>query len=188
MESVKIWLLRNGLGEYATKFEDDGWDDITLLTDIEDDDLKRIIGKRGHIVKFKKALEKLKSRDSENTKTELGHMYGQISVRKNECLEGQPPENSKLIKKDTNRSTPKFQRVKLLASTEDKSFQIDSATCSSGFNGRMDFTNAEQDTYGKSGNNEISLLSDSGESSSDEEPGLEGARVSNTDITNGMAK
>ena len=63
MEVVKIWLFRNGLGEYGPAFEEDGWDDMSLLNEIQDDDLNRLIGKRGHIVKFKKALKHLKSRD-----------------------------------------------------------------------------------------------------------------------------
>ena len=60
MEEVRNWLEENGLGCYASKFDDDGWDDITLLHEMTDSHIESCIQKPGHIVKFKRALKRLK--------------------------------------------------------------------------------------------------------------------------------
>ena len=60
MEEVRKWLEENGLGCYASKFDDDGWDDITLLHEMTDSHIESCIQKPGHIVKFKRALKRLK--------------------------------------------------------------------------------------------------------------------------------
>ena len=60
MEEVRKWLEENGLGCYASKFDVDGWDDITLLHEMTDSHIESCIQKPGHIVKFKRALKRLK--------------------------------------------------------------------------------------------------------------------------------
>ena len=56
---VQAWLRDNGLEEHATKFREHGWDDISLLQEMTDDDIEMCIKKRGHRVKFKKVRESL---------------------------------------------------------------------------------------------------------------------------------
>ena len=73
-DTVKLWLLRNGLKEYAPAFDEDGWDDMAVLTEIEDDQLKDIIKKGGHRAKFKKALEKFKSKDVATGRDSCGQL------------------------------------------------------------------------------------------------------------------
>ena len=60
MEAVSNWLKENGLGLYSAKFEEDGWDDITLLPEMTDTHIEACIQKPGHIMKFKRALRNLK--------------------------------------------------------------------------------------------------------------------------------
>ena len=56
MEEIKLWLSSNGLGEYWHNFEEHGWEELSLLTEMSDVDLELCITKRGHRAKFKKAL------------------------------------------------------------------------------------------------------------------------------------
>ena len=51
-----MWLSSNGLGVYWQNFEEHGWDELSLLTEMSDDDLEMCITKRGHRAKFRKAL------------------------------------------------------------------------------------------------------------------------------------
>ena len=51
---VQAWLRDKGLEEHASKFQEHGWDDISLLQEMTDDDIEMCIKKRGHRVKFKK--------------------------------------------------------------------------------------------------------------------------------------
>ena len=56
-EEVSIWLEENGLGQYTTKFEEHGWDEISLLLEMTDAQIEKCISKPGHIARFKRALE-----------------------------------------------------------------------------------------------------------------------------------
>ena len=56
MDRVADWLIRNGLGRYASKFEECGWDDKSLLYKMTENDIELCIQKPGHKVKFKTAL------------------------------------------------------------------------------------------------------------------------------------
>ena len=56
MEEVRKWLSLNGLGDYSSNFEKDGWDDLSLLSEMNDCELKRCIQKPGHRARFRKAL------------------------------------------------------------------------------------------------------------------------------------
>lgn len=58
METVKDWLCKNGLGENCIHFEENGWDEMSLLPQMTCADIEMCIKKRGHIVKFKKSVEK----------------------------------------------------------------------------------------------------------------------------------
>ena len=60
MEEVRKGLEENGLGCYASKFDDNGWENITLLHEMTDSHIESCIQKPGHIVKFKRALKRLK--------------------------------------------------------------------------------------------------------------------------------
>lgn len=57
MAEVAAFLNGAGLGEYVDAFVSDGWDDLRTLSAIEEDDLKSIVPKGGHRVKFKNALK-----------------------------------------------------------------------------------------------------------------------------------
>ena len=59
MEEVKVWLSYNGLGEYWPNFEEHGWEELSLLTEMSEVDLEICITKRGHRAKFRKALRSL---------------------------------------------------------------------------------------------------------------------------------
>ena len=59
MEEVRVWLSSNRLGEYWQNFEEHGWDELSLLTEMSDDDLEMCITKRGHRAKFRNALRSL---------------------------------------------------------------------------------------------------------------------------------
>ena len=48
MEEVRKWLSLNGLGDYSSNFEKDGWDDLSLLSEMNDCELKKCIQKPGH--------------------------------------------------------------------------------------------------------------------------------------------
>ena len=61
MKEVRTWLNKNGLGEYTSKFEEFGWDDITLLEEMTDEHIEACITKPGHKVRFKKAIARLTS-------------------------------------------------------------------------------------------------------------------------------
>ena len=60
MEEVKVWLCENGFGDYGQNFEDNGWDDLTLLPDMTYAQMKKCIHKEGHVAKFRKAARQLK--------------------------------------------------------------------------------------------------------------------------------
>ena len=59
MGDVKVWLSSNGLGEYWPNFEEHGWEELSLLTEMSEVDLEICITKRGHRAKFRKALRSL---------------------------------------------------------------------------------------------------------------------------------
>ena len=61
MEDVKLWLRSNGLGQYWHKFEEHGWEELSLLAEMSDVELGMCITKPGHRAKFRKALRTLTS-------------------------------------------------------------------------------------------------------------------------------
>ena len=61
MEDVTIWLCEHDLGDYCHKFEEHGWDELSLLAEMSDVQLEKCIKKEGHRAKFRKALRKLTS-------------------------------------------------------------------------------------------------------------------------------
>lgn len=61
METIETFLCDNGLGEYCQAFQDNGWDDISVLPDMTDAQLEKCIKKDGHKMKFKKAIQQLNS-------------------------------------------------------------------------------------------------------------------------------
>ena len=61
MEDTKAWLISNGLGEYWSKFEEQGWDELSLLAEMSDVDIEACITKAGHRAKFRKVLKSLSS-------------------------------------------------------------------------------------------------------------------------------
>ena len=58
MDRLKDWLKRHNLKKYICKFEEYGWDDISLLYDMTETDIETCIQKPGHKAKFKKALKR----------------------------------------------------------------------------------------------------------------------------------
>ena len=58
-DEVSVWLQENDLGQYSSKFSENGWDELSLLLEMSDDQIKKCIPKPGHIIKFKRALEML---------------------------------------------------------------------------------------------------------------------------------
>ena len=59
MGEVKVWLSSNGLGEYWPNFEEHGWEELSLLTEMSEVELEVCITKAGHRAKFRKALRSL---------------------------------------------------------------------------------------------------------------------------------
>ena len=59
MGEVKVWLSSNGLGEYWPNFVENGWEELSLLTEMSDTELEVCITKAGHRAKFRKALRSL---------------------------------------------------------------------------------------------------------------------------------
>ena len=60
MEEVAAWLADNGLSEYASSFEAEGYDDLQLLGELSTDELDELAAathmKRGHALKLKKRV------------------------------------------------------------------------------------------------------------------------------------
>ena len=56
MDHVADWLIKNDLARYASKFEEYGWDDKSLLYKMTENDIEMCVQKPGHKVKFKTAL------------------------------------------------------------------------------------------------------------------------------------
>ena len=59
MEDVKAWLSSNGLGEYWQNFEEHGWDELSLLAKMSDEEIVACIKKAGHRAKFREAIKSL---------------------------------------------------------------------------------------------------------------------------------
>jgi hypothetical protein len=60
LDEVADWLASNGLGIYRFRFEDEGYDDLSVLSELtqeEFEELGQAVGmKRGHLVKLKKRV------------------------------------------------------------------------------------------------------------------------------------
>ena len=52
MEEVRNWLRGLGLGQYAHKFEEDGWDSLEMLQHMHPNEIESCIDKPGHRRKF----------------------------------------------------------------------------------------------------------------------------------------
>ena len=97
MEEVKNWLCSVGLGEYWHNFEKQGWDELTLLTEISDVDLASCITKPGHRAKFSIAL-----RSFTNTSAASGSSASLNSV---DDLDRKPFEVDGMPKEKTNHAS-----------------------------------------------------------------------------------
>ena len=60
MDRVAQWLRENDLEVYIQKFEEYGWDKLSVLLEMTEMDIEMCIQKPGHKAKFKRALRYLK--------------------------------------------------------------------------------------------------------------------------------
>lgn len=99
MEEVSRWLIENGLEEYCKAFKDNGWDELSLLSDMNDEDIEMCIQKRGHIVKLKRALKRTFQTfiaDS-NVKTRLQEASNFQEQRKKSSSSNERTEDGQLL-------------------------------------------------------------------------------------------
>ena len=59
MQEYELELQSLGLTEFALKFKENGWDDISLFPEMNDDDLMDCGMKAGHVAKFRRKYKKL---------------------------------------------------------------------------------------------------------------------------------
>ena len=57
MEEVRNWLRGLGLGQYAHKFEEDGWDSLEMLQHMRPNEVEACIDKPGHRRKFEFGIQ-----------------------------------------------------------------------------------------------------------------------------------
>ena len=60
MHDVAEWLKENDLHQYITKFEEYGWDKLSVLSEMTEGDIEMCIQKPGHKAAFKRALKNLR--------------------------------------------------------------------------------------------------------------------------------
>ena len=68
MEAVRNWLRGLGLGQYAPKFEELGWETLEILQHMGPEDIKECIDKPGHRKQFELGLKS--SNDAATLKVE----------------------------------------------------------------------------------------------------------------------
>ena len=78
MHKVAEWLKENDLGQYIAKFEEYGWDELSVLSDMTLGDIAMCIQKPGHKAKFKRALRSFRCKQ-ERAKTAMTEEYAPIS-------------------------------------------------------------------------------------------------------------
>lgn len=92
MDEVKNWLCSNGLGGYSATFEENGWDEMYVLQEMTDNDIKICIPKAGHRAKFKVALRSL-GYEPGNSSTSQHHNTPQSQESAVVCSREQPVED-----------------------------------------------------------------------------------------------
>ena len=97
MEEVKDWLCENGFGDYGQNFEDNGWDDLTLLPDMTYVQIKKCIHKEGHVAKFRKAARQLKIDSNADINDEIVMYNRKLNTRAGKRTTECPTENRKPV-------------------------------------------------------------------------------------------
>ena len=122
MEKVQEWLCDNGFGEYAQNFEDNGWDDLTLLSEMTNVQIRKCIHKEGHVAKFRKAARRLKKDSKDDQDKEIIVYDRYLNTQSAGCTnETRQPITSKRLFGDemlsnltTAESTPDIGRLRQL--------------------------------------------------------------------------
>ena len=57
-KAVETWLQRNGLGHYFSNFQNEGWDVLEVIYDMNELDISKCIELPGHRMKFQMALKR----------------------------------------------------------------------------------------------------------------------------------
>ena len=57
-KEVELWLKRIGLGQYAANFQEEGWDRLEVIKDMDDQEIRNCIHKPGHRTRFKIAMKR----------------------------------------------------------------------------------------------------------------------------------
>ena len=69
MAEVRNWLRKYGLQKYSKILEEDGWEKLSDLFEIDEDDLKTCMDKPGHRKRFHLAVQETKSNGSQTRAT-----------------------------------------------------------------------------------------------------------------------
>ena len=121
MEEVKEWLCENSFGEYCQNFEDNGWDDLTLLPDMTYVQIKKCIHKEGHVAKFRKVVRQLKKDNNEGIDNGTYERKPDALVRKRKTKsanERRQPSGSALGD-SSSQSLTKFATVKVVLDNDE---------------------------------------------------------------------
>ena len=87
MDRVADWLIQADLGRYASKFEEYGWDDKSLLYKMTENDIEMCIQKPGHKVKFKTALVRGMVQPSVSTQTGREGVHASVATQTDKDME-----------------------------------------------------------------------------------------------------